>query len=75
MDYTGWEDLESALNQKNFEVVSHSKFLLKAPKYFSIYASSGMNFTDSGVLHVDIEDLENVIRDVEEYHRSMMVVL
>ena len=33
-----------------------------------------MNFTDSGLLYVDVEDLENAIRDVEEYHKNMIRV-
>ncbi len=50
------EDLESSLNQENFEVISRSKFPLKVLKYSIIYASSRMNFTDSGLLYVDVEE-------------------
>ena len=68
------EDLDSSLIQENFEVISRSKFPLKVLKYSIIYASSRMNFTDSGLLYVDVEDLENAIRDVEEYHKNMLLV-
>ena len=68
------EDLESSMNQDNFEVISKSKFPLKVLKYAIIHAASRINFTDSGLLYVDIEDLDNAIRQVEEYHRNMMVV-
>ena len=68
------EDLDSSLIQENFEVISRSKFPLKILKYSIIYASSRMNFTDSGLLYVDVEDLDNAIRDVEEYHKNMLLV-
>lgn len=68
------EDLEASMNQDNFEVISKSKFPLKVLKYAIIHAASRMNFTDSGLLYVDIQDLDNAIRDVEEYHRNMMLV-
>ena len=55
-------------------MISRSKFPLKVLKYSIIYASSRMNFTDSGLVYVDVEDLDNAIRDVEEYHKNMLLV-
>lgn len=68
------EDLESAMNPDNFEVISKSKFPLKVLKYSVIHAASRMNFTDSGLLYIDIQDLDDAIKDVEGYHRNMLVV-
>lgn len=68
------EDLEASMNQDNFEIISKSKFPLKVLKYAIIHAASRMNFSDSGLLQVEIQDLDKAIKDVEEFHRNMMVV-
>ena len=68
------EDLESSVDTYNFEVTSKVKFPIQVIKIALILSASRFNFDASGVLHVEKDDLERAIEQVEEYHSNMVYI-
>ena len=82
--YNAWKDgietevqtcqlsLSDALEDDNFPIVSKAKFNHKVLKYAIVFAAGRFNFTQSGILYVEIQDLERAIAYLEKCHKNLI---
>ena len=64
--------IQDALSEENYEHISKGKNPLKVLKHALIYAVARHNYTESGIVYVETEDLNRAIEDLEKHHAYLM---
>lgn len=67
-------DLETSVDTDNFDITSKVKYPIQILKMAMIISASRMNYDSAMILHVEKEDVENAIREVEKYHDNMIYI-
>ena len=65
------KDILTAYDPENYPIISKGKFPEQWMKLAMIYSASRFNIKD-GVLTLELQDLKNAIKDMDEYHENMM---
>ena len=65
------KDILTAYEPQNYPIISKGKFPEQWMKLAMIYSASRFNIKD-GVLTLELQDLKNAIKDMDEYHENMM---
>lgn len=65
-------DILKSQDPEIFPVISKAKFPVLVMKLAMIHATSRYNFTESGLLILDRDDLEKAIVDLEKYHDNLV---
>jgi hypothetical protein len=67
-------DIESSVDSNNFSVVSRVKIPIHVLKLAIVFSASRFNVDDSGILHVELVDMERAIEEIETYHANMVYI-
>ena len=67
-------DIESSIDSNNFSVVSRVKIPIHVLKLAIVFSASRFNVDDSGILHVELVDMERAIEEIETYHANMVYI-
>ena len=63
--------IQESLAEENYEYISRNKFV-KVLKHALVHAISRHNYTESGIVYVELPDLNNAIGDLEKHHTNLM---
>lgn len=61
-----------AMDPDNYHIISKGKFPLKVLQQSVIHAIARHNYTQSGIVYVEIQDLERAKQDLERSHSHLM---
>lgn len=64
--------IQDAMAEENYPVISKGKFPLKVLKHAVIHAVARHNYTESGVVCVEVEDFRKAVVDVEKHHSYLV---
>lgn len=64
--------MQDSLAEENYAIISRGKFPVKVLKHAVVHAAARHNYTESGFLYVEPEDLDRAIADVEKHHTYLM---
>jgi hypothetical protein len=67
-------DLESSIDSNNFPIVSKVKMPIHIIKLALIISASRFNFDTTGLLKVELQDVNKAIEEVEFYHSNMVYI-